>query len=397
MKIKTYRVNNLTEALSKIKRDLGPEAVVLSTQRIPKEGPWYAKKKEILEVRAALDPNPSILNERTQLKSERELGAQHINQVAEDLIGPIRAELKQLRSMIQAQQKNQFIPQSMSRLRDETEEKGVIYSLIQNGVNLQAVQQLSQYLGKVDPENNNTETFSAEWLYENIQFADMNAFFNSKYILLVGPTGSGKTTTIAKLAAQLRIQFERNIALVNLDQYRVGASEQLEKYASILQVPFFNVGSKKELISLKDQFAQFDHVLLDTTGRSPYDQEGLLEIADYFQEEKESLWTSLTVPVSLRETDLKDVLNHFSVFSYNNLILTKLDETSSHGNLFNAAYFSGSPLSFFTMGQNVPDDIEVANIEIILSSLFDQGESATQIMNMNQEYLQAKFLGGTRL
>jgi len=190
----------------------------------------------------------------------------------------------------------------------------------------------------------------------------------ARVITLVGPTGVGKTTTLAKLAAAFAGADER-VALISVDTYRLGAAAQTLEYGRRLKMPVEIVKDRKELLAALNGFAGFDRVLIDTMGRSIRDRKGLAELCRVLKVVVGD--TFLVLPAGIQEEDLLENLVHFRSFGGTSLLFTKLDETSCYGSIFNGLRYAQMPLSFFTNGQKVPDDIEIASAERLADLLLD--------------------------
>lgn len=181
-----------------------------------------------------------------------------------------------------------------------------------------------------------------------------------RVVALVGPTGVGKTTTIAKLAANFRLRDGIKMGLVTVDTYRVAAVEQLRTYAEIIDLPMKVVTSPQEMRRALDELVGLDLVLIDTGGRSPRDELKIQELKSLLAEaqvDEVHLVLSLTAAVS----SLKATVEKFAAANTTALILTKLDEAAGMGSLLTAARKLPLPVSYLTTGQDVPDDIESAN------------------------------------
>jgi len=190
-----------------------------------------------------------------------------------------------------------------------------------------------------------------------------------KFHCLLGPTGVGKTTTIAKLASLHKIKHSKNVALVSMDTFRIAATEQLKIYSRILDCPFFEAHSTEELESLAPKFNKFDVVLLDTAGRSSKyaDHSNLLHELSQIQLPIEF---HLTLSASMKQRDIEENLSAYRSISLNSIIFTKLDESWAFGEILNASITSKIPLSYFSTGQKVPEDLEIASKERILERIF---------------------------
>ncbi len=183
----------------------------------------------------------------------------------------------------------------------------------------------------------------------------------SEAILFLGPTGVGKTTTIAKIASRLVVQDKKRIALVTTDTYRVKAAEQLRTYADILNVPFRIVYVEDDMKSALKEFKNFDFVLVDTAGHSPKNDEQMGNQKQFIDLTKEAMKINvfLVLSVTTKYRDLKNIADTYSRFTDYRLIFTKLDETTTLGNMLNLKLHTGEDVSYVTNGQDVPDDIEV--------------------------------------
>jgi flagellar biosynthesis protein FlhF len=182
-----------------------------------------------------------------------------------------------------------------------------------------------------------------------------------RIITFLGPTGVGKTTTIAKIAAELVINQKKSITLATTDTFKIAAVEQLQTYANILKIPLEVCPNAESFAALRDHLGPEDVVLVDTAGFGPRDERKLYElqgVLDSARTEKHLCLSSTT-----RDQDLMQVIQRFKIFEPDYLVFTKLDETSLYGNIYNLAAKTHLPLSYFTMGQRVPEDMEVATKE----------------------------------
>jgi flagellar biosynthesis GTPase FlhF len=190
-------------------------------------------------------------------------------------------------------------------------------------------------------------------------------------LALVGPTGVGKTTTLAKIASIAVLKKNLRVGLVNLDVYKVAAFDQLQTYAKILNVPFRSAASLDELRSAVADFRGLDLVLIDTTGRSQRDETSLKEMSELVRALEYPVQTHLCVASPTRDLELYDIASRFSVFKPTALAVTKLDESFLFGSVFNVACRSKLPLSWFTTGQRVPEDLEDSTRERVACLIMD--------------------------
>lgn len=192
-----------------------------------------------------------------------------------------------------------------------------------------------------------------------------------KVIFFVGPTGVGKTTTIAKIASSFRVEHRKKVALLTADTYRIAAAEQLRTYANILEVPFRVVYTAKEIAAAVDDFKEYDYILVDTTGHSPNNEAQCEGMSDLIRSVETTAVKEvfLVLSASTKYRDLMKIADTYKEIADYKLIFTKLDETSTLGNIYNLKLYTGATLSYVTCGQNVPDDIEYFNPQSTVKQL----------------------------
>lgn len=181
-------------------------------------------------------------------------------------------------------------------------------------------------------------------------------------VVLVGPTGVGKTTTIAKLAGRLALVEKKKVGLITIDTYRIGAIEQLKTYAEIMNIPFKVVITIKEMEDAIESMSDCDVVLIDTTGRSSKNTMQISELRAFVQK-AEPDYVNMVISATTKNKDIKSILKGYSELEYGSVIITKLDETTVYGSIYNISRNANKPVSFITTGQNVPDDIKVSTKE----------------------------------
>lgn len=212
-----------------------------------------------------------------------------------------------------------------------------------------------------------------EWIGEYIPVRKDLKDKTPKILVLVGPTGVGKTTTIAKLAAihSLGSKGERakDVRILTIDNYRIGAKQQIKTYAEILQLPFHSVESYQDLKKQMALYEEADLVLIDTIGKSPKDYMSLAKMREILDGCDGQTEIHLTVSATTKVSDLKEIMQQFEPFDYTGIVLTKVDETMRIGNLISVIYERGKSISYLTDGQRVPEDIQRASKLRLLKTL----------------------------
>ena len=199
-----------------------------------------------------------------------------------------------------------------------------------------------------------------------IKEEDMNI---PKVMMLVGPTGVGKTTTIAKLAARYAYLLDKSykVALINLDSYKVGAIEQLEHYADIMQIEHFSISNVTAFQAQLEALESYDVVLVDTAGMSPFDTQKFIHTVEFVNTDfYKKLEVNLVLSATVKYEDMEDIYKNFSFLNLDSVIISKFDETKHFGTLLNFMLLYALPMSYFSIGQDVPDDLLVANKEFLL-------------------------------
>ncbi|MEA5114700.1 MAG: flagellar biosynthesis protein FlhF [Geobacteraceae bacterium] len=193
----------------------------------------------------------------------------------------------------------------------------------------------------------------------------------ARIVALVGPTGVGKTTTVAKLAAHYTLERKARVALITIDTFRVGAVEQLKTYSRIMGVPLEVASTPGELQKALELHADKDLVIIDTVGRSPRDTETIERLREMLQC-TQAIEIHLCVAATTRESELRSIVKGFGMLPVSRLLFTKLDESSSFGSIINLQIENKLPLSYFTRGQRVPEDIEPATSRKVAELLLGQ-------------------------
>ncbi len=194
-----------------------------------------------------------------------------------------------------------------------------------------------------------------------------------RIMMFVGPTGVGKTTTLSKLAYKFAhsgdIRYKTGI--ITLDTYRLGAVEQLFQYAKIMSIPILDAIELEDFKSALKSLASCDLILIDTMGSSQYDKDKLIKLNGFLKGCGTKIDVNLVLSAGSKIEDLIEIYNNFSFLDIDTLIITKFDETKIFGNVFSLVYDTNTPVSFFSTGQNVPDDIMEAKSEFLVQCVLD--------------------------
>ncbi len=196
---------------------------------------------------------------------------------------------------------------------------------------------------------------------------------NKRVMMFVGPTGVGKTTTIAKLAARYSyIQEKRSkVGIITLDTYRIGAVEQLFAYAKMMRLPIEDVVDPSDFNSALSSLGHCDVILIDTVGSSQYDKEKLIKLNKFLQNSQMQIDVNLVLSAGCKLEDLKEIYKNFSFLNIDTLIFTKFDETKVFGTIFSLIYDTDKPVSYFSIGQEVPDDIVPASSDFLVECILE--------------------------
>jgi flagellar biosynthesis protein FlhF len=391
MKVKTYKAMDMQEAIRHIKRDLGPQAVILSTRKVVDGRRAFGLfGRPMVEVTAALD-NPCGAGNDGPPTPPGEGMADGPTARQWDLV---RGELREMRTeLLSLARAAQMPPDNLreemgsgleeirwwvSYLARESGRKGRetgsgagwegFSRLVRQGMReshaLQIVQRIQTSRGHDPADAQDLTAALALALRRLTRVADPLSPPGSgpRVLALIGPTGVGKTTTVAKIAARCAMEQGRKVALVTNDTYRIAAVEQLRAYARIMGIPMEVVLQPQELPSVLDGLGDLDLILMDTAGRSPFDAVQMGELRALLDADPR-VQSLLLVSASMDGRGLDRTLQRFGPLRPVGLIGTKLDEAWGLGALFSAALQCRLPFAFFTTGQRVPEDIRVASRE----------------------------------
>ncbi len=382
MKIKKYMALSEQDALQKVKNELGPNALILSTKRIKPKGFFGFFKQSKIEVTAAYDDTES--NSKKEKATKQEIEAKHralIEQqekikLLEHKLGSTEEMLKRVKVQLSVAEQSKV----SQRIYENSMIQFFYDSLIEQDVYPEVASSLLESIDIIEDANQININLIVKIVYNTIvnilsgTSDKSNIFYdNMKNYCFAGPTGVGKTTTIAKLCSNLVLRDAKSVGLITADTYRIAAIEQLKTYAEILGIDVSVIYNADELLQVyKDMQGKNDFVLIDTAGRSHKNSENLedlIQIIKAVPDVKVFLVLSLTTKLA----DILNIIKTYSAITDFSLILTKLDETTTYGSILNIAYLTKKKIAFLTTGQNVPDDIETVEPEKIAKILLGLG------------------------
>ena len=336
-----------------------------------------------MEVTAALEEKEDIPAPKTPLKK-----AVSNDQIIPDTVPEMEKEvfedrLNNIQSMLEQQMRKDTAPEKQQEITEEEKEhisflKLVYQQLLNNEVEEEYANQLigevERSLKKEAPLDSVLSAVYQKIILKLGEPVDFSVEEGKKKIcFFIGPTGVGKTTTIAKLASDMKLNKKAKIALMTSDTYRIAAVEQLRTYANILDIPLNVIYSVEDLKEGLEDFKEYDIIFVDTAGRSHKNLEQceelfqLIEAVDEASEfEKE---VCLVLSVTTKYRDLEKICNTYSSLGTYKIIFTKLDETSALGNILNVAILTEGKMTYTTYGQNVPDDINLIDVQSIAKQL----------------------------
>ncbi|HCI30098.1 MAG TPA: flagellar biosynthesis protein FlhF [Fervidobacterium sp.] len=352
MIVKKYVVNDIKEAFEKIRVELGKDAVILSTRKVKKGGFLGIGAKTYIEVTAAVeDKKVQQSDEKGQIyKLQEILSKNRQDTQSTDDLNELKKMMVELKSMISVQKSNE--PQWTQDFRRALQRQD-----IDESIEDKLVEYARMKYQELDFSNDNTRLILSEMF---LPFINTSVPELKGRVLFAGPTGVGKTTTIAKIAARLKLTEHKRIAIITLDTYRIAAVDQLKTYAMLLDVPIRVAYTPKEAKLEVEALTDYDVVLIDTAGRSQKNEMHMTEVKA-MSEVVNPDYLFLVVGMQYRKEDVKEIMQKFSILSPTHVVLSKMDETSALGHFLNVPFFLNVPIAFITNGQRVPDDIIEAN------------------------------------
>lgn len=383
MLVKKYEAADMKQAMDDIVKELGSEAVILSSRKIKKKGIMNLFQKPMMEVTVAYEPRraqppkkvqptlyagdlddaPTKIYDKNELASSKEklssidAKIESLDHVLTDFMDKFSYLKRDMTYDFSPEVEKLFLTLLESEVREEIalslakETEEILKARGDTGAYEVLHHLIGEYLGPVKPI--------------------LPKKFKQRVILFLGPTGVGKTTSLVKLASIFAIEQKKKVGIINTDTYRIAAHEQLKTYADILDIPLGIAYRPEEVEGALEDMADRDVIFIDTAGKRPGDPRHREDVTKIIQiaSPQEIL---LCVAASTCFSAIKEVVDTYDFTGDYKLIVTKLDETKYHGMILNVCRYSKRPLAYVTTGQNVPDDMEIADIDSIANRILER-------------------------
>lgn len=361
MPTRTYRAATMKDALARVRRDLGGSAVILGSREVRRRRLFGLGRRDLIEVTAA---DPAALPPAGAVRIDTTAAAPVPAPSPSAFEAQFGEQLGRLHAMVAEISRQGRIDHLLPDLPSEL--VPTYATLIEADVPEVLARRLVRLVAEsIEPEELDDPEAMRQALREAVESCLPIAppiapvAGTRRVVALVGPTGVGKTTTVAKLAASFKLVHGLRLGLVTVDTYRIAAVEQLRTYAEIIDLPLAVANTPGEMRDAIESLGPVDLVLIDTAGRSPRDEVKIRELADFLTEARPDE-VHLVLSATSAERSLKAAVERFATVRADRLILTKLDEADGLGGILAGIGQANLPVSYLTTGQAVPDDIEPA-------------------------------------
>ena len=390
MIIKKFTAKTEKDAIDNARKELGEGVVVMNVKPVKNKGLFAFLKSPMMEVTVALEEESekytaavsainnviaSSQNKETEEEPEKE-NRTPVIESAEKRDSAIEEKLDSLQSLLEQQlqkPEEEKEEKEAEQKKEESETDKFMHllhdTMLQNEVDEKYANEIINEIELINKPNI-PFNYALANIYQKmiLKFGKPSGIEPAanggiKLVFFIGPTGVGKTTTIAKIASKFRVDEKKKVALLTADTYRIAAAEQLRTYANILEVPFRVIYTVEEINKALEDFKGYDYIMIDTAGHSHQNStqkdnmRSIIHSVDDIVEKEVHLVLSATT----KYRDLISIADSYKEMADYKLIFTKLDETTTLGNLLNLRLYTGASLSYVTYGQNVPDDIEDFN------------------------------------
>ncbi|HLR14549.1 MAG TPA: flagellar biosynthesis protein FlhF [Bacillota bacterium] len=373
MKLKKIIAPTMPEAMQRIRKELGRNAVILQSKEIKTGGILGFFQKKQMEVVAALDPEPlpkdikrengHVLADSFSLDEKKRPSYESGKSEQPHIL----AELKQMKKLLELSRISKTGPQSLSidytvpyqYLIDQEVDADLAEDIL-----LSIQQTCDQDLISARDIKSSVQKEIARRL-KDVKTSGIT--FDEHIVHFIGPTGVGKTTTLAKIAAKAKLENNKKVAFITTDTYRIAAIEQLKTYARILEVPIKVAYSKVEYDEAIKSFSNYDQIYVDTAGRNYREHQFVEDVTHLIEGEDRDQVTMLVLSSSSKAKDVLAIYDQFKHIGNQSVIFTKVDETRQFGSLLNISLLKDNHIAYMTNGQDVPDDVIEAHPESIAS------------------------------
>lgn len=382
MNRKIYRAPNIQQAIENIKQELGSDAMILSTRKVTKK-PMDPYAKPMFEVEASVPEEGGAARRKHRKRFGADSGSAGSRNYGDDgktMTTAIQDDIAQIKDMISIAGFSSGMPNMVC---NHFESVGILASLLRTGISERManyiIQQASSIMDKNARSGEKIKSLKKFVMRQCMDLIDTKEVFRRNHrtgvpqaAAFVGPTGVGKTTTIAKLAALMTFEKKMKVGLISIDNYRVGAFEQLKAYASIMGLLCVPAYSSEDFIGALDRMRGMDIILIDTAGHSHLDRSKIEEILQLIQTDF-AISTHLVLSVTSESTIMSEASSAFLTFKPETLIFTKIDETRRCGKIMDQVCDSKLPVSLITNGQRVPEDLIVPDKTALLKIILGKG------------------------
>ncbi len=393
METKTYKADSTLETLKLVQSELGAEAIVVSMREIPAGPLWNPWKKSTVEIVAA-KPEEAPKQSAALRPAQNQTGVEFVEEMPEiewdipekkkptELPPPLKMKLSPLtkggasesapvaapviRTAAVVPMSDRYLPESLKKIQQQLAQQGVNGTLVDGLLDV-ALETLSPMtLGDVEACKRSIIQLMAAEL--RVQKGAGN-FISSNVVCVVGASGSGKTSALAKLALFIKQSLHKSVTWVCADTVRLGAIAEARAYTDALGIELKLVYTPQDLKEILQAQPSSDILLVDTSGYNPCNESQMVELGALLSE-MPGRCTFLAAPVTMKEADLLQLSASLGMFNLDGLILTKLDETRTFGTVYNFARKNQVPLGYFTTGRDTANHLETANPESLVSALF---------------------------
>jgi len=362
---KTYRARTMKEALARVRRDLGGDAIILASREVRRRRLLGLGSRELIEVTASAtmpSGQATLFSEASGKNQTWEAAGSTLSAGAQAQFGE---QLSRLHAMVETLSRQGRIDHLLPDLPGEL--IPAYARLVEAEIPEVLARRLVRYVAdNLEPDQAGSPASLQAALCEAVEQCipiapPIRAVVGTRrMVALVGPTGVGKTTTVAKLAANFKLVHGLRVGLITVDTYRIAAVEQLKTYAEIIDLPLAVANDPGQMHQAVEELGAVDMVFIDTAGRSPRDEVKIRELADFMAQARPDE-VHLVLSAGAAERSLRSAVERFALVRADRLILTKLDEAEGLGAILGVLGQANRPVSYLTTGQAVPDDIEPAD------------------------------------